>query len=428
MLMFGIGVATTQLRAENWSQWRGPFFNGSSAETNLPTSWTREQNILWRRPLPGKSGATPVVWNDRVFLPSPDDQKDLHLLCVNMSDGAIRWQRKVASGDSVKGKNNAAAGSAVTDGKHVWIMFATGDLAAFDFDGKEIWHRNLAKEYGAFAYMWLYGSTPLLYQDRLYVQVLQRNPPTYPHAQDDKPERDSYLLCLNAADGKTLWRHVRPTDAIEESKESYATPIPFTFGGRQEIVLTGGNYVTGHDPLSGEELWRCGGLNQKNLNLGRVIPSATASIDHIYACGPKREVVIAVRAGGKGVVTDSHVDWRFTEFAPDVCTPLYYQGKLFVLDGDRQTMTCLNPSTGAKIWQGKLGVRETFSSSPTGADGKIYCLSEPGTVVILSAGDEFKVLATINMDEGPSMSSIVPSQGRLLIRTAQNLYCIGAKQ
>jgi outer membrane protein assembly factor BamB len=145
----------------------------------------------------------------------------------------------------------------------------------------------------------------------------------------------------------------------------------------------------------------------------------------IIACGPKRDPVLGIKDGGKGLVTDTHIAWRFKEYPSDCVTPLFYEGKLFVLDGDRQMMTCLEPKTGEKKWQGNLGVREIFRASPTGADGKIYCLSENGTVVVLEAGDAFKVLSTIRMGESPVRASIAVSKGQLFIRTAKNLYCIG---
>jgi outer membrane protein assembly factor BamB len=414
------------LQAENWPQWRGPFFNGATTETNLPVSLDKT-NALWAAPLPGKSGSTPIIWQDRIFLSSPDSEKNIRLFCLNRLDGKVLWDKCLAKGDAQVGKNNAASTSPVTDGKTVWLMCATGDIAAYDFTGRELWKRNLASEYGAFAYMWMYGSSPLLLNGKLYIPLLQRDIPTYPHSKDDKPTRESFLLCLDGATGKTLWRQIRPTDAREESHESYATPTPFEFEGRKEILLLGGDYATGHDPETGAELWRCGGLNAKKSNWGRVIASITTSPGMIYACASKREVMLAIKAGGKGMVPDSQVAWKFTEFSPDVCTPLYYQDKLFVLDGDKQVMTCMDPRTGEKKWQDKLGVREIFSASPTGADGKIYCFSEEGTIVVLSAGNEFKILSTVNVGEGPSMSTIVAAQGRLFVRTSKNLYCFGNK-
>lgn len=154
----------------------------------------------------------------------------------------------------------------------------------------------------------------------------------------------------------------------------------------------------------------------------RTVPSPVAGAGMIFACAPKKEPVFAIKSGGKGTVTPA---WKFEEFPSDCVTPLFYQEKLFVLDGDKQMMTCLEPKTGKKIWQGNLGVREIFRSSPTGADGKIYCLSERGTVVVLDAGKEFKILSTIRMGEEPIRSSIAVADGNLFIRTAENLYCVG---
>lgn len=415
------------LFAENWPQWRGPYFNGSTTETNLPGQWSKTENVLWTRQLPGYSGATPVIWEDSVFVSSPDEDKNLLLLCLDRKTGQVRWANKVCAGNFEKGRNNSASPSPVTDGKRVFVLYATGDLAAFDFAGKELWHRNLAADYGRFAIMWIYGSSPMLYRDKLYVQVLQSGkvPEGYSHAQDGKSERDSFLLCLDPGTGRNLWRHVRPTDAISEAQEAYTTPIPSESPNGPEIIVAGGNYITAHSAQDGTELWRCAGLNLRGEKFWRVVPSPVMADGLVIACGPKRDPVLGIKDGGHGLVTETHLAWKFTEFPSDCVTPLFYNKRLFVLDGDRQVMTCLEPRTGQNIWQGNLGVHEIFRASPTGADGKIYCISENGTAVVLRAGDELKVLATIPMGESPVRSSVVAAQGELFIRTVKNLYCIG---
>ncbi len=427
MLLVAFGLMTTLARAENWGQWRGPLFNGSSPETNLPVNWSATENVRWTAPLPGYSGATPVVWDDSVFVVSPDDQQNLLLLCVDRLTGKIRWQSIVGPGDRDKGRNNMASPSPVTDGKSVFALFGTGDLAAFEFAGRQLWVRHFAKEYGRFSVNWLYGSSPLLYRGRLYVQVLQRNPPHYSEAQDNRPDRESFLLCLDPATGSNVWRQLRPSDALGESQESYATPIPTEDAGRAEILLVGGDVTTAHDPDTGAELWRCGWLNMSKAPYWRVVPSPVVADGLVIACAPQHHPVFAIKNGGHGLVTETNTAWVLRDLTSDCATPLYYEGKLFILDGDRQILTCLNPKTGDKIWQGNLGVREIFRGSPTGADGKIYCIGENGTAVVASAGDEFKVLSTISMSEEPVRSSIAVSHGELFIRTAKNLYCIGAR-
>jgi outer membrane protein assembly factor BamB len=323
------------------------------------------------------------------------------------------------------GRNNMASPSPVTDGKVVVVLFATGDLAAFDYTGRELWKRNLAETYGRFANMWIYASSPMLFKGRLYVQVLQRNPVPgdYSHAQDGKAARESFLLCLNPESGKELWRQVRPTDAREESQEAYSTPFPFQGTTPPQILVVGGDYVTAHNLETGAEVWRCGGLNRGAQNHWRIVPSPVALGDLVFVCAPKRDPVLAISSSGTGLVTETNIVWKFSEFPSDCVTPLVYRNKLFVLDGDRQMLTCLEPQTGAKTWQGNLGVREIFRASPTGADGRIYCVSESGTVVVLAA-DEFKILATIPFGEAPVRSSIAVAHGSLFIRTAKNLYCI----
>jgi outer membrane protein assembly factor BamB len=424
-----VSVLALSSHAENWPQWRGPNFNGSTKESGLPESWTTESNVVWKAALPGPAGATPVVWGDRVFVASPDAAKRLLLLCFDLKSGKQLWEKEVAIGDRSTGQgNNMVSPSPVTDGKMVFALYGTSDLAAFDLDGNLKWSRNIGKEFGRFADMWLYGSSPLLLKGKLYVQVLQRDDPSsYAHAVDDKPQRESYLLCIDPNTGKDLWRHVRKTDAIVEAQESYATPIPYEGKEGTQIIIVGGDYVTAHNPDTGAEIWRCGGLNLRHEKFWRVISSAVTAPGFIYSSSPKRDPFLAIKEGGHGDITKTHVAWQFKDFPPDVCTPLYYQGKLFLLDGDKKMMICLDPVTGAKKWQGDLEVREVFKSSPTGADGKIYCVSERGTAVVLDAGDQFKILSVIKMDEGPIRSTIVAANGRLLIRTAQNLYCIGKK-
>ena len=428
LVMLGAAaLVNAELEAENWPQWRGPYFNGSITEKGLPEHWSKTEKVNWVTPLPGCSGATPAVWDNSIFISSPDPQKNLLLICVDRKDGKVRWQEVVANGDRERGRNNMASPSPVTDGKNVCVLFGTGDLAGYDLSGKKLWARNLAKEYGRFAINFLYGSSPLLYQGRLFLEILQQNPvPSYyPHALDDKPDRDSVLLCLDPKTGKNLWRQVRLTDAVREAQEAYSTPIPCAGRNGAEIIVVGGNYTTAHSPDTGAELWRCGGLNDGKERSWRIVPSPVVAGGTIIACRPKRDPVLGIKDGGKELVTDTHIVWRFKEFPTDCVTPLFYQEKLFILDGDRQMMTCLEPQTGEKKWQGNLGVREIFRASPTGADGKIYCLSESGTVVVLDAGAAFKIVSTIGMGEAPVRSSVAISNGQLFIRTAKNLYCIG---
>jgi outer membrane protein assembly factor BamB len=422
-------LVTSLAHAENWPQWRGPAFNGTSPETGLPTTWTKE-TVKWSAPLPGPSGATPAVWGDHVFVTSPDAEKNLLLFCIDRTTGKVRWQKQIGTGDINKGKGNMASPSPVTDGKLVWALFGNGAVAALDFDGKIVWQRNLGEEYGRFSVNWIYGSSPLLYDGRLYIQVLQRNPapPDYPGLAGGSPERESYLLAVDPKTGKNIFKVARSSEARLESQESYATPMPHIgTDGKAQILIVGGNCLTGHDPATGKELWRGYGLNPKDGEWMRLVPSAVSAAGLAIVAGPKKEPLLAFRTDGQGDVTVSGLAWKIDDrSAPDVCTPAYYQGKLFVLNGDTKTLFCLDPKTGEKKWQGALDTRMVIRSSPVVADGKVYIMDEKGTVFVCGTGDEFQQLAKIEMgDAEGSRAGIAVSQGQLFIRTTQALYCVG---
>jgi outer membrane protein assembly factor BamB len=415
------GWAAVFSRAENWPQWRGPFLNGSTSETNLPDSFSKTENVLWSTPMPGPSSATPIVWDDTVFVNSPDADGNLVLLCLDRQTGKVRWQKQVSAGNKIKGRNNSCSPSPVTDGNTVWTLFGTGDLAAYDNSGKELWARHLTKEFGPFHFNWIYGSSPLLYKGRLYAEVLRRGP------------AESFLLCMEPATGSTIWRHVRPTDAEEESQEAYTTPMPCECGGRTEIIVAGGDYVTGEDAATGEELWRGGGLRNYNaLSTGRLVPTPLLADGLVVVCGCKRNPILAFRQCGAGDITSNGLAWSDQKDTSDCVTPLLYQDKLFMLDGDKQIMVCADPASGEVKWRQPLGVHDIFRASTTGADGKLYCLSERAKVVVLSAA-EGKVLSTVNMGdadqggEGLSHATIAAAHGCLFVRTTDHLYCIGKK-
>lgn len=411
----------SSLRADNWPQWRGPNFNGSSGETDLPANL---DTPLWSVPLPGAGAGTPIVWNDRVFVSAIENGSfKLLAICYDRATGKQLWQREVAIGFSRHPMNNYGSPSAITDGKQVFFYFGSGDLAAFDMDGKPLWSRNLQKDHGNFNVQFLYGASPLLYKNKLYVQVMHRERPYGQTKYEVKP--DSYLLAIDPATGKDLWKHIRPTDAVGESKESYCTPLPFEANGRSEIVLVGGDYVTGHDPETGKELWRAGDWNhnphQDNL---RIVPSIVAADDLLIACTPKaRGFVFATRAGGNGDITATHIAWRNRDVASDVPVPLYYQNNLYVLDGDfKKGLSCLDPKTGVRKWFTPLDSRSVLRTSPTGANGKIYVMNEDAVVWVLSAADGQILSKTTLGAEGRSRASISAAQGQLFIRTNDKLY------
>ena len=410
--LFAIVIFVQITYADNWPQWRGPAMNGVSNEKNLPLRWTPEENIAWKLALPGVSGSTPIVWRERVFL-SVAEGEDLYLWCIDRRKGALAWKKLLGSGNVKMRKHNMSSPSPVTDGKNVYVMTGTGVLKGFDFLGKELWGRDLQREYGAFGLNWGYASSPLLTDDALYVQVLHG-------MRTDDP---SYVMRLDKATGKTIWKVDRPTNAITESPDSYTTPALVRHGKTAELVVTGGDCVTGHDLASGKELWRANGLNPDNNPSYRIVASPVVFNEIIYA--PTRvRPLLALKAGGRGDVTTSHLLWS-TRNGPDVPTPVT-DGQYFYVVNDRGIMWCLDAKTGAELYAQQRIKPGTYSGSPVLADGKIYITNEDGLTTVVAAGPKFEVLAENPLNDYV-LSSPAISEGRIYIRTGQHLYAIGKK-
>ena len=405
-------LSISVVRAENWPQWRGPTANGVSNEKNLPSRWTPDENVIWKLAMPSWSGSTPIIWRDRIFL-NVADGDDLYLWCVDRTKGEVIWKKPLGGGNVKMRKQNMSSPSPVTDGKAVYVMTGTGILKGFDFTGKELWARDIQKAYGQFGLNWGYASSPLLFEDSLYVQVLHG-------MRTDDP---SYLLRIDRNSGKTLWRVERPTSAIRESPDAYTTPALLRYGKNSEIVVTGGDCVTGHDPATGKELWRANGLNPDNNPSYRIVASPLVFNEIIYA--PTRvRPLLALRAGGRGDITSSHLLWS-TENGPDVPTPVT-DGKYFYIVNDRGIIWCLDAKTGTEIYGQQRIKPGTYSGSPVLADDKIYVTNEEGLTTVIKAGPKFEIVAENPLNDY-CLSSPAISDGQIFIRTAANLYCIGKK-
>jgi outer membrane protein assembly factor BamB len=253
-----------------------------------------------------------------------------------------------------------------------------------------------------------------LHEDALFVQVLHGM-----HTSDP-----SYVLRIEKNTGKTVWRVERRTPAISESPDSYTTPTLSRVKGKLELIIVGGDWLTGHDLTTGKELWRATGFNPTNNPNFRTIASAVTYEDIVFA--PTRERPLqAYRAGGSGDVTASHRLWSF-DHGPDVPTPVT-DGKYFWSVNDRGIAYCLDAKTGAEIWGGQRIKAGTYSASPVLADGKIYITNEDGVTTVMTAGPKFEVLAENNLDDY-TLSSIAVSEGQLFLRTAKALWCIGQRR
>jgi outer membrane protein assembly factor BamB len=394
----------------DWPQWRGPELRGTSPETGLPVKWSATENVVFRLALPSGGGATPIVSGGRIYLNVADGDL-VSLWAVDRATGKVVWTRPVGPGQGhAHRKHNMATPSPVTDGKRVFVMTGQGVLKGFDAEGKELWTRDLQKEYGVFGTNWGYGSSPLLFEGMLYVPVL--------HGM--KTDEPSYILGLDAATGKNTFRVERPTEARVESPDAYTTPVVARRGSATEIVVTGGDLVTGHDPRTGKELWRIDGLNPGREPFYRIVASPVAAGDVVVA--PTRvKPMLVLKAFGKGDASSS-VMWTFDQ-GPDVPTPAT-DGKLLYVVNDKGLLWCLDLLTG-KPHYGPQRLRVgTYSASPLLADGKLYVTSEDGLTSVIKAGTTFELLAENALDDF-TLASPAAAQGQLFLRTKGALYAIG---
>lgn len=423
-------IPLDSLLAENWPNWRGPHFNGASTEKDLPTVFSKTQGVAWETTLPGEGASTPVVWDDSIFLTSVDEKADAVVgICLSAKSGKILWSVPFGKGVRIDERSTYAGSSPVTDGKTVWFFSGNGDLAAYDFEGNQLWHRNIEKDYGDFAFQWTFSSSPQLYHGLLYLQVLQRDTPVNGRGLTNGPI-ESYLLALDPATGETKWKHVRPSDALQESREAFSTPIPVMHDGREELVISGGDCLTGHDPATGKELWRWGTYNPQQIGHWRLVPSPVYGQGVHLVCAPKGDPIYAIKAGGSGSLFDSAKLWASEgkEVTADVPTPLFYDGYFYILNGRNKFLSCVHPISGNIIWSRKIDAKTKLESSPTGADGKIYFMSQLGEVFVYSSGaDGGEVLNATTFGSTQSVNiraSIVPANKKLYIRTDNVLYAI----
>jgi outer membrane protein assembly factor BamB len=399
-------------RAENWPQWRGPNNDGISGETNLPAEWNATQNIVWNLPLPGMSGATPAIWGDRIFLTS-EDGDDIVLLCVS-TQGKKVWKRKLATGKARfrRDEANQASPSPCTDGKHVFSFTGTGDFACFDIDGKEIWKFNAQERYGKFQIQHGMHVTPLLYGDRLYHSLLHSG--------------GWWVIAIDKATGKDVWKIKRESDARAECEHSYASPCLWHNDKDAYLIVHGCDYTTAHSLGDGSEIWRLGDLNPKdayNFTL-RFVTTPVAVADLIVVPTAKNGPVIGVKPQAKGMITagSSFEQWRKPLITPDVPSPLVHDGLVY-LCREMGILICMDAKTGKELYQERLHPAR-YRASPVYADGKIYCTSRDGWFSVVKAGPKYELLAVNRLPDQFAASPAI-SGGRIYLRGFEGLYAIG---
>jgi len=403
--------------ADNWPQWRGPSNDGVCKETGIASQWNDTKNILWKLPMPGMGGSTPAVWGDRIFLTSAAGN-DLVLLCIS-TEGKQLWQRKLGSGDRrfMRGEGNSASASPSTDGTHVYASVSSGDFACFDFDGKEIWKFNAQDRYGKYQIQHGFHNTPVLEGEKLYLVFLHSG--------------GHWVVALDKATGKDVWKVERQGDARFENEHSYASPFIWHNGKDAYLVVHGNDYTTAHRLSDGEEIWRLADLNpQPNREYHpalRFVASPVATPDLIVVPTAKRGPVVGVKPDARGLIKagSPFEQWRRAKDTPDVPSPLVYDGLVY-LCGENGSLTCLDAKTGLEHYTQRVH-SSRHRASPVYADGKIYVTARDGVINVVMAGLKYELLAANKLPDEITASPAI-SNGRIYVRGFKSLYAIGSSE
>ena len=419
-VLAGLLAAVGPVEADNWPQFRGPASQGISAETGLPIAWGPTSQVRWKTPLAGPGHSSPIVWGDRIFLTAyrPDStrvgdalrslagllamgvavQGKLLVVSIDRTTGKILWERDVPVSriEEIHPTNSPASPTPVTDGTHVYVYFGSYGLLCFDFDGRPVWERRL----GPYPNEWGSASSPVIHGDLVLLNV--------------DSDAEDFLLAVDKRTGKTIWQTKR-----SDAERSWPTPVVWSTPAGDEIVVSGSGRLVAYDAKTGGERWHVNGLTRW------VSPTPVVAHGLLYAAanGPGGNIILAIRPGGRGDVTSSHVAWRYERGAPYVPSPIVVGDHLFTVRNGG-VMTCLHAKTGQLLWQERLPGRGDYYASPVAAEGRIYAISEDGVVTVVAAKPSFEVLATNDMGER-TLASPAISGGMIFIRTDENLYAIG---
>ncbi len=411
LVLFLLTIAFSDFaEAGNWPHWRGPHLNGIADGKGYPTEWGLEKNILWKTDIPGYGCSTPVVWKDSIFLTTNTDGKNW-LYCLNRA-GEKQWQKEL--GKERTGKHKKASGanpSPVTDGKHVYAYYKSGDLTCLDFSGKILWKTNLQERFAKDTLWFDLGTSPVLTKKYVVVACIQSGP--------------SYLVAFEKETGDVAWKEDRIFKAPEEANQTYSSPIVYEENGQERIVTLGADHVTSHNAEDGKLIWKIGEMNPDEDGYFRSISSPVVSKELVVIPYSRGQTMRAIKRGGSGDVTENNVEWllKIKKETADIPTPIVTNDRVYYIS-DKGIMVSLNLKTGETIWKKQVEKhRKVFSSSPTLVDGKIYATREDGTTFVFKAGDEYELLARNEMKEF-TIATPVFVDGQILFRTSTQLFCI----
>jgi outer membrane protein assembly factor BamB len=387
----------------NWPMFRGPRGNGVATVTNALLRWDTQtgEGVRWKVAVPHMGHGSPIVWGSRVFL-TGGDLEGRHVMCFDAASGELVWDRPVPPpprGFPEPPENmedtGVAASTAATDGRRVYAIFATGELAALDYSGQVVWSKAL----GVPESMYGYASSLVVWKDLLLVL----------YDQGDGKDGKSRLFAFDGATGAERWHQPRPVAA------SWSTPLVAEVAGQAHILTLGEPWVIGYDAPTGREVWRLDCLGTD------LAPMPVIAGDLLVVVSPGNHVS-GLRMDGEGDVTKTHQVWQYDEYVPDITSPLSDGQRVYLVItyGD---LVCVDGTTGAQLWEESLDLE--FNASPTLVGEHIYVFSAEGTAVVFTAGEEYREVSRGELHE-PVRASPAFVGDQIFVRTTGHLVCLGA--
>lgn len=392
-----------------WPAWRGADATGSTTKGDYATKWSATEHLAWKVELPGKGCSTPIVLGEQVIVTAPVERQDA-VLAYDFKTGKPLWSTPVGEEKAGRHRNGSGSNpSPVTDGKHVFAYFKSGNLAGLDLKGNVIWKTNLQERFGKYDVYWDLGTSPVLTAKHVLVAVM--------HAGD------SFVIALDKKTGDTAWKVARNYKTPVEGDHSYTTPHVVERDGKQIVLVWGAEHVTAHDAATGDQLWECGGFNPQKKGNWVAVGSAVVANDVIVVPYGRGSRLAGIKLGGKGDVTQTHRLWTREGIGCFVPTPAFYKGNVYIVR-DRGEVVAVNPKTGQTVLEGNLPRhRASYYSSPTIAAGKLYMAREDGVVMVAQIEGGFEMISENDMGER-IIASPVPVANRLLIRGEKHLFCV----
>ncbi|MDA0833114.1 MAG: PQQ-binding-like beta-propeller repeat protein [Planctomycetota bacterium] len=379
-----------------WPRFRGPSGQGTVYAENVPQKWSVTENIAWKIELPGRGNSSPIVWDDKIFVTAEmNDRQDRALLCYSRTDGQLLWEAVAPRPEMTEPlywKNTYATSTPVTDGEHVYALFGNAGLICCDFDGNTVWQKNL----GLFQMAHGPGTSPVLYRDLVIVM-------------QDQNQQDSLMVACDKKNGEIVWQQQRPRSVC------WSTPVVVRVDDHDELIYNGSNTVIGYDPATGVEIWRVNGSSVE------AVPTPVIGNGLIFSASGRVGPLLAIRPGGTGDISKTHLFWNKQRIAAHVPSPAFANGMLFQAN-DMGILTCFEAATGETLWQTRL--RGKFSMSPLVIGDSILITSEEGLTTIFRAGDQFEAIAENDLAETIFATPAV-LDGQIIFRTDSHLISIG---